>query len=87
MSDKKEIKVGDLVRVIKTGMTGMFEVVSIDGDDCEVVQKEGTWTFKLRVKLNEVSKWLESGCITKSIKTTRCVFVGGKWFHPPDKIL
>ena len=56
MSDKKEIKVGDLVRVIKTGMTGMFEVVSIDGDDCEVVQKEGTWTFKLKVKSNEITK-------------------------------
>ncbi len=57
MSDKKEIKVGDLVRVRKTGMTGMFEVVSIDGDNYEVIQKEGTWTFKLKVKLNEINKW------------------------------
>ena len=56
MSDKKEIKVGDLVRVRKTGMTGMFEVASIDGDNYEVIQKEGTWTFKLKVKLNEITK-------------------------------
>jgi hypothetical protein len=56
MSDKKEIKVGDLVRVRKTGMTGMFEVVSIDGDNYEVIHSEGTWTFKLKVKLNEITK-------------------------------
>ena len=56
MSDKKEIKVGDLVRVRKTGMTGMFQVASIDGDNYEVIQKEGTWTFKLKVKLNEITK-------------------------------
>ena len=86
MSDKKEIKVGDLVRVIKTGMTGMFEVVSVDGDNYEVVQKEGTWTFKLKVKSNEITKWLKGGSITKGIKMNQSVFVVGEWFHLRNNI-
>ena len=56
MSEKKEIKVGDWVRVRKVGVDGLYEVESIDGENIVVTQKEGSWVNRLKLKLDEVIK-------------------------------
>tara|TARA_B100000131_G_C17898033_1_gene525195 strand:- start:381 stop:548 length:168 start_codon:yes stop_codon:yes gene_type:complete len=53
---EKEIKVGDWVTVKKIGLAGVYEVESIDGDNYVVIQKEGTWTNRLKLKKSEISK-------------------------------
>ena len=55
MKDNK-IKIGDWVRVLKIGMEGMYEVESIENDNYTVVQREGTWSYRLTLKINEISK-------------------------------
>ena len=56
MPEKKEIKVGDWVRVRKVGIDGLYEVESIDGENIVVIQKEGSWVSRLKLKLDEVIK-------------------------------
>ena len=56
MPEKKEIKVGDWVRVRKVGIDGLYEVESIDGENIVVTQKEGSWVSRLKLKLDEVIK-------------------------------
>jgi|TARA_B100001778_G_C17963053_1_gene351353 hypothetical protein len=53
---KSEIKVGDWVRVLKVGIDGVYEVEKIDGDEYTIVQKEGNWTNRLILKVNEITK-------------------------------
>ena len=56
MPEKKEVKVGDWVRVRKDGIDGLYEVESIDGDNYTIIQKEGKWTNRLTLKINEITK-------------------------------
>ena len=56
MKEKKDIKVGDWVRVRKVGIDGLYEVESIDGENIVVTQKEGSWVSRLKLKLDEVIK-------------------------------
>ena len=56
MPEKKEVKIGDWIRVRKVGIDGLYEVESIDGDEYTVVQKEGSWVSRLKLKLDEVDK-------------------------------
>jgi hypothetical protein len=51
-----EIKIGDWVSVKKVGMNGLFIVESIGGSKYTVTQKEGTWTCRLTLKINEIEK-------------------------------
>ena len=53
---KDKIKVGDWVRVLKVGIDGVYEVESIDGDNYPIIQKEGKWTNRLTLKINEITK-------------------------------
>jgi hypothetical protein len=53
---KDKIKVGDWVRVLKVGIDGVYEVESIDGDNYTIIQKEGKWTNRLTLKINEITK-------------------------------
>tara|TARA_B100000287_G_C20467634_1_gene715915 strand:+ start:510 stop:680 length:171 start_codon:yes stop_codon:yes gene_type:complete len=56
MKEKKEIKVGDWVKVLKVGIDGLYEVESIDGENVVVIQKEGSWVSRLKLKLDEIVK-------------------------------
>ena len=56
MREKMEVKVGDWVRVRKVGIDGLYEVESIDGENIVVIQKEGSWVSRLKLKLDEVIK-------------------------------
>ena len=52
----KEIKVGDWVVVTKVGLTERYMVESIEDDFYIVVQKEGTYTHRLKLDKNKVRK-------------------------------
>ena len=52
----KEIKVGDWVIVTKVGLTERYMVVSIEDDFYMVIQKEGTYVHRLKVKKNKINK-------------------------------
>ena len=56
MPEKKGVKIGDWIRVRKVGIDGLYKVESIDGDEYTVVQKEGSWVSKLKLKLDEIIK-------------------------------
>ena len=55
MKDKK-IKVGDWVIVTKVGLTERYMVESIEDDFYLVIQKEGTYVHRLKVKKNQINK-------------------------------
>ena len=55
MKDKK-INIGDWVSVKKVGMSGLFTVESIEGSKYTVTQKEGTWTYRLTLEINEIER-------------------------------
>jgi hypothetical protein len=55
MKDKK-IKVGDWVIVTKVGLTERYMVESIEDDFYIVIQKEGTYVHRLKVKKNKINK-------------------------------
>jgi hypothetical protein len=55
MKDKK-IKVGDWVIVTKVGLNERYMVESIEDDFYIVVQKEGTYTHRLKLDKNQVRK-------------------------------
>ena len=51
------MKQGDWVRVIKTGLSDTpFQIESIDKDGYIVVQKEGSYVYRIKVKKDEVVK-------------------------------
>ena len=51
------MKQGDWVRVIKTGLSNKpFQIESIDEDGYLVVQKEGSYVYRIKVKKDEVVK-------------------------------
>ena len=51
------MKQGDWVRVVKTGLTDTpFQIESIDKDGYVVIQKEGTYVYRIKVKKDEVTK-------------------------------
>ena len=51
------MKQGDWVRVIKTGLTNFpFQIESIDKNGYIVVQKEGSYEYRLKVKKDELKK-------------------------------
>ena len=55
MKDKK-IKVGDWVSVAKVGIHELYTVESIEDDFYVIIQKEGTYVHRLKVKKNKVRK-------------------------------
>ena len=61
MSDKSELKVGDWVRLNVVGLNDQkyepaYQIESIDGDDCGVVQKEGPYEHRVIVKKGKLRK-------------------------------
>ena len=51
------MKIGDWVRVVKTGLSNTpFQIESIDGDKYVVFQKEGSYVYRITVKKEEVAK-------------------------------
>ena len=61
MSDKSELKVGDYVHVIMVGINldkndPAYQIEKIDGDDYHVVQTEGTYQHRLKVKKGKLRK-------------------------------
>ena len=61
MPDKSELKVGDWVHVIMVGINldkndPAYRIEKIDGDDYHVVQTEGTYQHRLKVKKGKLRK-------------------------------
>tara|TARA_A100001011_G_C13720482_1_gene599386 strand:- start:328 stop:516 length:189 start_codon:yes stop_codon:yes gene_type:complete len=61
MSNKKEIKIGDFVKVRKPGFSkDVYNVEKIiptkDKDIYEIAHREGTYVHKMRLGLNEIVK-------------------------------
>ena len=61
MPDKSELKVGDYVHVIMVGINldkndPAYQIEKIDGDDYHVVQTEGTYQHRLKVKKEKLRK-------------------------------
>ena len=51
------MKIGDWVRVVKTGLSNTpFQIESMDGDDYVVFQKEGSYVYRVTVKKEEIKK-------------------------------
>lgn len=49
------MKPGDWVRVVKTGLTnGAFQIESVEEDGYVVIQKEGTYVYRIKVSKEEV---------------------------------
>ena len=53
--EKSEIKVGDWVRIVMVGINDgknepAYRIESIDGDDYHVVQTEGSYKHRMKVK-------------------------------------
>ncbi len=56
-----ELKVGDWVRVVMVGINNdknepPYQIESIDGDDCHVVQTEGSYKHRMEVKKKKLKK-------------------------------
>ena len=63
MPDKSELKVGDWVHVLIVGFRSgeylndpAYQIESIDGDDCHVVQTEGSYKHRMEVKKEKLKK-------------------------------
>jgi ribosomal protein S17 len=60
MSDKSKLKVGDYVQIRIVGFATKdelpYQVESIDGDKYIVVQTEGTYQHRLKVKKEKLRK-------------------------------
>ena len=61
MPDKSELKVGDWVRLNVIGLNDQkyepaYQIESIDGDDCHVVQTEGSYKHRMEVKKEKLKK-------------------------------
>ena len=59
MPDKSELKVGDWVHVLIVGFgsrESAYKIESIDGDEYNVVQKEGSYEHRVTVKKGKLRK-------------------------------
>ena len=61
MPDKSEFKVGDWVRVVMVGINDQknepaYRIENIDGDDYYVVQTEGSYKHRMKVKKGKLKK-------------------------------
>ena len=59
MPDKSELKVGDWVHVLIVGFgsrESAYKIESIDGDEYNVVQKEGSYEHRVKVKKGKLRK-------------------------------
>ena len=53
---KPKIKIGDWVRVRKTGVDGMYRVIEIKDQVIELEQKDGSYTHKVKATIEELIK-------------------------------
>ena len=63
MPDKSELKVGDWVHVLIVGFRSgpssnepAYRIENIDGDDYYVVQTEGSYKHRMKVKKSKIKK-------------------------------
>ena len=61
MPDKSELKIGDWVRVVMVGINDQknepaYRIENIDGDDYYVVQTEGSYKHRMKVKKGKLKK-------------------------------
>ena len=61
IKEKSEIKVGDWVhvRIVGIKLEGnepAYQIESIDGDDCVVVQTEGTYQHRINTQKEKLTK-------------------------------
>ena len=60
MSNKSKFKVGDYVQLRIVGFSDLdelaYQIESIDGDEYIVVQKEGSYEHRLKVKKEKLRK-------------------------------
>tara|TARA_B100000586_G_scaffold193628_1_gene142799 strand:- start:249 stop:437 length:189 start_codon:yes stop_codon:yes gene_type:complete len=61
MADKSELKIGDWVRVVMVGINDQknepaYRIENIDGDDYHVVQTEGSYKHRMKVKKGKLKK-------------------------------
>ena len=61
MPDKSELKIGDWVRVVMVGINDQknepaYRIENIDGDDYYVVQTEGSYKHRMKVKKSKIKK-------------------------------
>ena len=61
MPDKSELKVGDWVHVLIVGLNieknqPAYQIENIEGDDCYVVQTEGIYQHRMKVKKGKLRK-------------------------------
>jgi|TARA_B100001971_G_scaffold203301_1_gene218005 exosome complex RNA-binding protein Csl4 len=52
----KKIKVGDWVKLRVVGCEDPYQVESIDGDEYTVVQKEGPYSHRMKLKKEKLIK-------------------------------
>ena len=52
----KKIKVGDWVKLRIVGFESLYQVESIDGDEYTVVQKEGAYLHRMKLKKEKLIK-------------------------------
>ena len=52
----KKIKVDDWVKLRVVGFESLYQVESIDGDEYTVVQKEGSYLHKMKLKKEKLIK-------------------------------
>ena len=52
----KKIKVGDWVKLRIVGFESLYQVESIDGDEYTVVQKEGSYLHRMKLKKEKLIK-------------------------------
>jgi hypothetical protein len=61
MPNKPELKIGDWVRVVMVGINDgknepAYQIEKIDGDDYHVVQTEGSYKHRMKVKKEKLRK-------------------------------
>ena len=58
MPNKSELKVGDWVHVIMIGFAREFayQIESIEGEDYTIVQMEGSYKHRMKVKKEKIKK-------------------------------
>ena len=59
MTDKSELKVGDWVHVLIVGFgsrESAYQIESIEGKECTIVQMEGSYKPRMKVKKQKIKK-------------------------------
>ena len=59
MSDKSKIKVGDYVQIRIVGFgsrESAYQIESIEGEDYTIVQMEGSYKHRMKVKKEKIKK-------------------------------